>query len=187
MVAKAAMPPWLFTLFIIGGPIMALTTTMNSSMPAQSIPAQRSCFDGWFPKSFGSINRFGAPWKILTINWALGLIPMLIGWNVTVITNNTMLLGGVQAILYFYAFFQIPKKFPEAWKKSRMHIPNGFYYVLISICFAARMWILVYSFRSLNISIAIFSSTAILICFVYGWIRAKSPGVSITANVWAED
>jgi APA family basic amino acid/polyamine antiporter len=187
LVARAVMHPVLFTAFIIGGPVMALTTTMNSSMPAQCIPTQRSCQDGWFPKSFGAANRFGAPWKVLTLNWILGLIPMLLGWNVTVITNNIMLLTGLQAMLYFYAYYQIPKKFPEAWKKARFHVPNGVYYFLVTIGLLARMAILVNSFRSLNLFIALFSTIAILICFVYGFVRAKSPEVNLTANVWAED
>jgi APA family basic amino acid/polyamine antiporter len=187
LVARATMNPVLFTLFIIGGPVMALTTTMNSSMPAQCIPTQRSCQDGWFPKSFGAANRFGAPWKILTLNWALGLVPMLLGWSVTVITNNILLLNGFKAMLYFYAYFQLPKKFPGAWKKSRYHVPNGVYYFLVAIGFVAQMAILANSFKSLNVFIAVFSTVAILICFVYGFIRAKSPEVNLSANVWAED
>jgi APA family basic amino acid/polyamine antiporter len=187
LVARAVMNPVFFTIFIIGGPVMALTTTMNSSMPAQCIPTQRSCQDGWFPKSFGSPNRFGAPWKILTVNWALGLVPMLLGWSVTVITNNILLLNGFKAVLYFYAYYQVPRKFPEAWKKSRYHVPNGVYYFLVTIGFIAQMAILVNSFKSLNLAIALVSTIAILICFVYGFVRAKSPEVNLMANVWTED
>jgi APA family basic amino acid/polyamine antiporter len=187
LVARAAMPGWLFTLFIIGGPVMALTTTMNSSLPSLCIPTQRSCLDGWFPKSFGASNRFGAPWKILTVCWIVGLIPMLLGWSVTVITNNIMLLNSVQAMLYFYAYYQIPRKFPDAWKQARMHVPNGIFYAIVTAGFAARIWILIYSFKSLNLTIAVFSSLAMLVCLVYGWLRAKSPEINLTANVWAED
>jgi APA family basic amino acid/polyamine antiporter len=187
LVARAVMHPVLFTAFIIGGPVMALTTTMNSSMPAMCIPVQRSCQDGWFPKSFGAVNRFGAPWKILTLNWLLGLIPMLLGWTVTVITNNVLLLNAIKSILYFYAYYQVPGKFPDAWKKSRYYVPNGVYNFLLAIGFIAQMVILVNSFKSLNLFIAIFSTVAILICFVYGFVRAKSPEVNLLANVWAED
>jgi APA family basic amino acid/polyamine antiporter len=187
LVARAVMHPVLFAVFIIGGPVMALTTTMNSSMPAQCIPTQRSCQDGWFPKSFGSSNRFGAPWKILTLNWVLGLVPMLLGWSVTVITNNVLLLNGLKAILFFYAYYQIPKKFPDAWKKSRYHVPNGVYYFLVTIGFIAQLAILVHSFRSLNLAISLISTIVVLICFVYGFLRAKSPEVNLSANVWAED
>jgi APA family basic amino acid/polyamine antiporter len=187
LVARAVMHPALFAAFIICGPVMALTTTMNSSMPAQCIPTQRSCQDGWFPKSFGAPNRFGAPWKILTLNWLLGLVPMLLGWNVTVITNNVMLLSSLQALLYFYAYYKIPTKFPEAWKKARFHVPNGVYYFLISIGLVARLAILVNSFRSLTLTIALVSLLAVLVCFVYGFVRAKSPEVNLMANVWADD
>jgi APA family basic amino acid/polyamine antiporter len=123
----------------------------------------------------------------LTLNWVLGLIPMLLGWSVTVITNNVLLLNGLKAILFFYAYYQIPRKFPDAWKKSRYHVPNGVYYFLVTIGFIAQMAILVNSFRSLNLAISLVSTIVILICFVYGFLRAKSPEVNLSANVWAED
>lgn len=50
-----------------------------------------------------------------------------------------------------------------------------------------EIWILVYSFKSLNLTIAIFSSLAMLVCLVYGRLRTKSPEINLTANVWAED
>jgi APA family basic amino acid/polyamine antiporter len=98
-----------------------------------------------------------------------------------------MLLQGLQAILYFYAYTQIPKKFPEAWKKSWLHIPNGAYYAVVLVAFLARMWIMIWSFRALNLRIAIVSTVVTLICFVYGFVRGKSPEINVSANVWTED
>lgn len=56
LVARVALPKILFIAFIIGGPIMALLTTMNSTMPANCLPIMVSCKDGWLPKSFGKEN-----------------------------------------------------------------------------------------------------------------------------------
>ncbi len=187
IVARETLPGVLFAAFIIGGPVMALTTTMNSSMPSACMPVQRSCEDGWFPRSFGALNKRGAPWKILTLNYALGLIPLILGFNVNTITNNILLLNSVRSFLQIYAYYQVPSKFPEAWAKSRYHVPNGVYYLLCTLCLGAQIGIFIYSIRGLTPVIAGVSLAALAICALYGLIRSKSPSIRIQASVWAGD
>ena len=45
--AQRIFPTWLFYFFIIGGPIMALLSTLNSSFAYNSITIGQSCDDGW--------------------------------------------------------------------------------------------------------------------------------------------
>lgn len=186
-VAKAILPGPLFPLFIIGGPIMALVTTMNSSMPAMCYPVLKSVQDGWFPKSFGSLNKRGVPYKIFTINYILGLIPMLLGFNVSTITNNIMLLGAVQSVLYAYAYWQLPKKFPDAWAKSKYHIPDWAYKLIVIASSIAVFGILIQSFKSLTRQVALFSVVAVLACIVYGYIRGGKAEITIETSVWSDD
>jgi len=185
-VAKAILPGPLFPLFIIGGPIMALLTTMNSSMPAQCYPLYRSVKDGWFPKSFGDLNKRGVPWKIFTVNYIIGLLPMLLGFNISQITNNIMLLGAVQSALYAYAYWQLPTRFPEAWAKSRYHIPNKAYYLIVIASTLSVAAILVKSFRSLTPQIAIFSLVAVSSCIIYGYVRGGTAEITMETSVWAD-
>ena len=187
VVAQTTLPGALFIAFILGGPVMALTTTLNSSMPALCIPMQRSCEDGWFPKSFASLNRFGAPWKILTVTYILGLIPMLLGFNVNTITNNILLLNSLRSMLQIYAYYKIPRLYPEAWKKSFLHMPNAFYYFFCTLSLIGQCFIFYYSASSLTPTIAIVSVSAALTCFLYGLLRAKSPNIHIRASVWPGD
>ena len=93
---------------------MALLTTMNSTMPANCLPIMVSCKDGWLPKSFGKENKRGVAWKIMTLNYLLGLVPLLLGFNVKTITNNIMLLNSCMYLMCYYAYFQMPKKYPDA-------------------------------------------------------------------------
>jgi APA family basic amino acid/polyamine antiporter len=157
---------------------------MNSNIPSLFIPVQRSCADGWFPKSFASVNRFGAPWKILTLIWILGLIPMLLKFNVNMITSNILLFNALKSFLYIYAYYRLPSKFPEAWKKSWLHVPTSLYYVIVTLSLFAQIALFIYSVRALTPTIAIVSIIVTIGCCAFGLIRSKSPDIKITASVW---
>lgn len=163
---------------------MALLTTMNSSMAYYAIPIQQSCTDGWFPKSFASKNRFGVSWKIMTVIYLVGLLPLILNFNVTTITKNIMLLNSVMSFLYSYAFYQLPKKYPEAWAKSKLHMPNWLYYVMVTISLAAYITVFIDSTRSLTPTIVIVSVVVTVGCMAFGLIRSKNPNVQVETSMW---
>lgn len=186
LVARVALPKVLFIAFIIGGPIMALLTTMNSTMPANCLPIMVSCKDGWLPKSFGKENKRGVAWKIMTLNYLLGLVPLLLGFNVKTITNNIMLLNSCMYLMCYYAYFQMPKKYPDAWKRSRWHVADRVYYLVCAVGLVGQCAILVNSAFALTPIIAIVSIAAIAICCVLGLLRARSPEVTVSTTIWED-
>lgn len=186
LVARVALPKVLFVAFIIGGPIMALLTTMNSTMPANCLPIMVSCDDGWLPKSFGSKNKRGVAWKIMTLNYLLGLVPLLLGFNVKTITNNIMLLNSCMYLMCYYAYFQLPKKYKEAWKRSKWHVSDGIYYLVCAVGLVGQCAILVNSAFALTPAIAIVSIAAIVVCCGLGIMRAKDPNINVSSTIWEE-
>ncbi|WP_024293791.1 APC family permease [Lacrimispora indolis] len=185
--AQRIFPAWLFYAFIIGGPIMALLSTLNSSFAYNSITIGQSCDDGWLPVSFGKKNGKGARIWILTFMYALGIIPILFGLSITVITNMVQLFTSFFAFLNFVAYIKMPKKYPEAWKKARFHISAGLYYavcVVSLVCFLIVFW---KACLSMNMSLAVANITALLVMAVIGIWRAKSGNIEIHTSVWAED
>lgn len=185
-VAQAILSRPMFIVFMIGGPIMALMTTMNSSMAYYAIPIQQSCEDGWFPKKFASKNRYGVPWKIMLVIYLIGLIPMLLNFDITTITKNIMLLNSLMSFLYSYAYYQMPKKYPEAWAKSKLHMPNGAYYIMVTVSMLAYVTVFIDSMRSLTPLIAIVSTTIVIGCMIFGFVRSKNPDVQVETSVWED-
>ncbi len=185
-VAQVILSKPLFVFFMIGGPIIALMTTMNSSMAYYAIPIQQSCEDGWFPKSFASKNRYGVSWKIMTVIYLVGLIPLVLGFDISTITKNIMLLNSVLSFLYSYAYYQLPKKYPEAWAKSKLHMSNGAYYVMVTISLLAYVTVFIDSMRSLTPVIAIVSIAVIAACMIFGFVRSKNPNVQVETSMWEE-
>lgn len=184
LVAKSILPSVLFVVFMIGGPIMALMSTMNSSLAYNCVPIAQACADGWLPKSFAARNKRGAYYKILTMIYLIGLIPLLLNFSVTTITNNIMLINSSLAFLYAYAYYQLPKRYPEAWKRSRLHMPDKLYYVMVTISVIAYGCVFINS--CLTLTPLITAANAIIIggCFAFGFIRSKSPQVHIESSLW---
>nr|MBC8273018.1 amino acid permease [Gammaproteobacteria bacterium] len=76
------LPGWAMTYFLVGGAGLAICTTLNSQfiqLPRTFIVAS---WDQLIPESFGRLNRFGAPYVILGIMMAVGVIPLIVGLDI---------------------------------------------------------------------------------------------------------
>ena len=123
--AQRIFPAWLFFAFIICGPIMALLSTLNSSFAYNAINIGQSCDDGWLPAAFGKKNKRGSRVWILTFMYVVGMIPILFGFSIEVITNMVQLITSAFAILNMIAYLNLPKKYPEAWKRPASMCPTA--------------------------------------------------------------
>ncbi len=184
VVALNNLPGPLYMLFMIGGPIMALMTTLNGVMPSNCFPIMIACEDNWLPKALGRKNKHGAPWIIMTINYIFGIIPILLGFSITTITKNITLLSSMLSFMYCYAYFKLPTRYKDAWEKSRYHVSNGIYYAICTVCVAAQIIIFYKSAQSLTPAIAAFSICATLICVIAGALRSRNPNVKIRPQVF---
>ena len=185
--AQRIFPSWLFYFFIIGGPIMALLSTLNSSFAYNAITIGQSCDDGWLPVAFGKKNRNGARTWILTFMYILGIIPIVFGLSITVITNMVQLFTSFFAFLNFAAYIKLPKRYPEAWKKARFHVPDGLYYAICVLSLAGFIVVFWKSCLSMNSGLAIANVVGLLVMAAIGIWRAKAGNVEIHTSVWAED
>ena len=185
--AQRIFPTALFYVFIIGGPIMALLSTLNSSFAYNAITIGQSCDDGWLPVAFGKRNKKGARTWILTFMYLVGLIPIVFGLSITVITNMVQLIGACFAFLNFMAYIKLPKLYPQAWQKSRFHIPNGLYYFICCASMAGFVITLWKSCLSMNPGLAAANVAAIVILAVIGIVRGKKGNIVIHTSIWAGD
>lgn len=174
LVAKEALPTVLFYSFMFGGPIIALVTTMNSSYGAMVGPFVKAAKDGWFPEKLAATNKRDGAYIILTIEFIVGLVPVLLGFSVKQIVNNMMLITSVYNFLLFYSLVQVPKKMPVKWANATMHTSNGVYYVILAVAFVAQALIGWKSLKSLTVPLAIFNIAALIICFIYAIVRHNS-------------
>lgn len=169
--AKAMFSPALFYAFIIGAPVMALLTSMNSTYGMAVGPYMKATNDGWLPEVFGKTNKNGAPVLILTIQLVVGCLPIIMGFSVGTIVNNIMVITSVFQFLLFFAIFQTPKKMPKKWAANGAHLSTVALYVIVGIACVAQAFILYWSMKSLTLGLAIFNVVAVIVCFAYAIIR----------------
>ena len=75
--AQAILPGAVYKIFMIGGPIMAIITTLNGVFNDVRYPLAQAAKDGWLPKFILKENRIGAPYLIYTYTLIVVLIPIV--------------------------------------------------------------------------------------------------------------
>lgn len=185
--AQKIFPPALYIAFIIGGPIMALLSTLNTSFAARGLDIGQSCADGWLPSWFGKKNKHGSPTIGLTFFYLTSVIPILFHMSITTLTNMVQLVVAFFMLLNFFGFVRMPKLYPNAWKKSRLHVPNGVYYAFCSLSLAVSCLTIWKTCLSIPRPLAIGNIVVIVLFSAASIIRSKAGNVNIRTSIWSGD
>lgn len=187
VVSNVIMPKAAAMLFFICGPVMALTTTLNGTITSLSFPLRQCSRDGWLPKSFAAENKNGVPWKIYTYEYLVALIPLLLGFNITLVTNNVQLILSFVNIFSIYACSKMIKKYPEAWAKSKYHMSKPLFMTLIYVAILIYLITIVKSLLNFTAAVAIGNILAIAATVVLGVVVSKKGNVQIETSVWTDN
>lgn len=164
----------MYPVFIIGGPIMALMTTMNSTYGSRANPILRAARDGWFPALAAKTNSRDVPYIIMFAVYLVGILPLLFGLSIKEITNNLVLVGYLLRMITAVSIFYMPKLLKEQWEHSFLHIPNNvFYFIMISTVFA-NIYMVYLSLRGLSFTVMIINVVFLILCAFYAVHRFNS-------------
>ena len=122
-VAKAILPPQVYTAFIVGAGLFALATSINSTFSWATKSVLIACEDGWLPKGIAVVNkRFNTPHILLTFLLLFGATPILAGKDLRYI----IMLGGGLVFIYdaipLIAAFRLSKSLPDVFANARMNL-----------------------------------------------------------------
>lgn len=185
-VAMKTLNPFLFVVFMVGGPFMAITSTMNSAMVNNTIPIAQSCKDGWFPISLADENKHGASYKIMTIIYLFGVTPLLFDLKITQLAMIVNLALASHSFLYTIAYWKMPDIYSEAWAKSKFHVPIGLYRVIVVLAFLGWGAVFLYSLRSVSTLVLVLTLGLFIFAIAYGIIRSKDSNINIKVSIWTE-
>ena len=77
------------------------------------------------PKKLAACNkRFGTPHWILLVFYLVGLVPILVGLDLSTVANSTVILTTCIRGVIAYSAIQLPKKLPELWQKSHFYVSD---------------------------------------------------------------
>ena len=185
--ARHLFPNLIFVIWMICGPGLALSTSMNSTISFSCIPIAQACEDGWFPKSWAAKNKNGAYWKLMIFTYLVGCIPVLAGYDISQVTSNIVLISLGQYILLYYVWYTLPNKFPDAWNKRTIKISKPFYYVAVTVSLIAWSCMQINAMSNVTTTALVISMLAIAACMIYGYVRSSSDGVKVRTSMWDYD
>lgn len=160
--------PMGFAVFIAGGALLAIITTINASYVWYYNAVLKGCQDGWFPKKWAQTNRFGVPYRLLTIFWLIGIIPILCGMNINLLSRLSSGLTLSSLIIPGFGILKLSRAYPAEWKNSRFYMSDWKLKFLVLFSDALLLLFIYRNFTSYPISVLI--SVLILFALSFGFI-----------------
>ncbi len=174
LVAKVALPKPIFIFFVTGGALLALATTINANFMATSKPILQACVDGWFPSRLGAIGRrFSTPHFVLLLLYFIGIVPIIVGFDIEKIANYALILMNVTSLMLILGTLRLPRLVPRGWEKSPFHVSNMTLRLICLFCAALIIFqnIMMISY---DLQYLIPNLVVLLLSVVYAFIRYKT-------------
>ncbi len=105
LVAREIMPVSCFYLFVFGAALGATASTLNATLSWVTKPILVACDDGMLPKWLGSVSKQGVPYKLLTIYYCFGMIPLALNFNLAAIQKFTVANSQLSRLFMCVALF----------------------------------------------------------------------------------
>lgn len=179
-IAETILPRPLYYFFMVCGAMIALATTLNSSIASALKPFVSACEDGWFPGWVGQLHpKTQVAWVLLLMFYAVNVPAVLFGLDVGSLGKWVLVIGNVTNFFISLGVIRIPKLFPEAWAKSPFHVSNGVLRLLLGGTAITILMQAYLNLRGLAMSIIIINVITFIFAVIYTELRWKSGKVNI--------
>lgn len=177
-VAEAVFPRAIFIIFIIGGAVFALATSLLGGIMILKHPILATAEDGWLPKVLAK-KKGDFPYVLMGLMYLLAIVPIMTGTSLDTLVSYVMIplmtMNGIANIM----MLKIPKKYPNQWKKSILNMPNPLFVVLVLFSVGCNIFVISYLFSMLDTQSKIIIGSITVLIFVFGYIRMKFGYVDI--------
>jgi len=170
VVAAEFMHGPLYIVFVIGGAVFALLTSLNGFIASLRFPIVEAANDGWLPKALGKQNEKGFPVVGMIVCFFIAVVPLIFNISFDTIVTLVSIATLPLMIVANFACIKLPKMYPELWKKSIFHMPYGVYCVLMlfaTVCSGYYMYSYLADYDTNFIILAlIITALLYVVCFV---------------------
>lgn len=181
--ARQILPGALFPAFLLLGPVLALCSGLNAGMVSISAPVLGAVQNGWLPEGVGKTNRHKSPWIVYTVMWLICVVPLILGVSLKTFTAYTVMTQRISGLLLLASAFYFPKKFPEQWKASFLHMPDGLYYALLVLSGITELLTLAASVAATSLPVFIGNLFLVAGLALYACCRYKSGKTRVSITV----
>lgn len=109
-----------YLLFVIGGALLAIITTINANYQRYWSSILRGVDEGWLPEFMGKRNKHGIPWVLMVLFWLMALIPNLFGLNIGQLISLASAVTLIPMLIPVWGFVKLPERDPEGWNNSKL-------------------------------------------------------------------
>ena len=181
LVAQTIFPNWLYVIFIIGGAVFAIATSLISGIAMMRYPAMRVAQDGWLPDFFKKTTKSGYPWVIQLTFYLFSILPIIFGFSLDSIVSLTMIPSMLMCFAQNISLIKIVKKFPKQWNESVIHMPTPIFNVLCVIAGICDLIVAYNLFVTMDLNGMLLVVAMCVVCVVIALIRLKSGAIDLQA------
>lgn len=173
LVARAIYPGQSYLLFVIGGALTALATTINGRYLGAANALLRSGKEGWFPKALGRQNKNLVPYVFMAIVYVLTILPILANIDTVLLNKMSAAANNLTRIIPNIGLLYVIKKFPKEWENSKYHMSKPVLTVFMTICLGVLGATIYMNMRSFT-PVMLAASFALIVAFyIYAKFRVK--------------
>lgn len=181
LVAQTIFPNWLYVIFIIGGAVFAIATSLISGIAMMRYPAMWVAQDGWLPDFFKKTTKSGYPWVIQLTFYLFSILPIIFGFSLDSIVSLTMIPSMLMCFAQNISLIKIVKKFPKQWNESVIHMPTPIFNVLCVIAGICDLIVAYNLFVTMDLTGMLLVVAMCVVCVVIALIRLKSDAIDLQA------
>ncbi len=121
--AKIIFSPGVYILFIAGGIMISLVTSLNAIFAWCTRGLYMATEDGWLPPRLAVMNRYGVPFIYLTVFFLVGLTPIVTGMSLGYVAILGNAVGAIFGLFPVFALFNLAKRNPQAYQGAPFRLP----------------------------------------------------------------
>ncbi len=177
LVAEKIFSNWLYVVFVLGGAVFAIATSILGAIQMIRFPCEQVAEDGWMPEFFKKKTKKGYPWPIMLLFYVISITPVALGFSVEAIISLYMIPAMLFNVYLNISLIKLVKKYPRQWETSVLYVkPWLFNIISVASAFCALVvaFILFLSLTLINMFICI---VLISICIILSVIRLKQGAV----------
>ncbi|MDL2301103.1 APC family permease [Lachnospiraceae bacterium OttesenSCG-928-D06] len=178
MVAEAIFPGWLFPIFIIGGAVFAIATSLLGGVQMLRYPCMQVAEDGWMPAVFKKTTKGGFPWVIQLSFYTVSVLPIIFNFSLDAIVSLVMIPSMLFNAYLNIKLIKVVKEYPKQWETSVFHMPTPLFNILCVLGTGCALVVAYNLFITLTLTDMIVCICIITLCVVLSIIRLRTGAVT---------
>lgn len=185
-IAKTFMPTGLWYVFMIGGALGAMVSTINAVILSVGYRFDTMAADGIFPSAFDKTCRFGTKPLSIAIGPIFGIVTVLLDPPLDALMAACATLAVLASILRLLPVLVLPKRYPHTYKRAVFVLPKPvlWIWVIAAIAICTVLSISTILETTGPIWLVVFGVLAVM--YIYFIVRIKymkGKGVDIYKNM----